>query len=102
MPFTKAASTKDLQPARMIGVEVNGKEILLTNLDGRYFAIGNRCTHLSCLLSDGNFKEGNVTCPCHTSIFNAKTGDVIRGPARKPEPVFETKIEGEEIFVNVP
>ena len=102
MAFMKAASTKDLQPASMIGVEVNGKEILLTNLDGKYFAIGNRCTHLSCLLSDGSLKEGNVTCPCHMSIFNVKTGDVIRGPARKPEPMFETKIEGEEILVNVP
>jgi len=102
MPFIKAASTKDLQPASMIGLEVNGKEILLANLDGRYFAIGNRCTHLSCLLSDGTLKEGNVTCPCHISIFNAKTGEVIRGPAKKPEPMFETKIEGEEILISVP
>lgn len=102
MPFIRTASTKDLQLASMIGVEINGKEILLTNLDGRYFAIGNRCTHLSCLLSDGTLKGGNVTCPCHISIFNAKTGEVIRGPAKKPEPMFETKIEGEEILINVP
>jgi 3-phenylpropionate/trans-cinnamate dioxygenase ferredoxin subunit len=101
MPFIKAASTKDLQPASMIGVEVNGKEILLTNLDGKYYAIGNRCTHMSCMLSDGTLKGANVTCSCHGSIFDVKTGNVVKRPAKKSEPVYETKIGAEQILVNI-
>ena len=101
MAFVKGASVKDLEAGRMIGVEAGGKEIAVINLEGNYYAIGNRCTHMSCMLSDGTLKGGNVTCPCHGSIFDAKTGSVVKGPAKKPEPAYQTKIEGEQILVNV-
>jgi 3-phenylpropionate/trans-cinnamate dioxygenase ferredoxin subunit len=97
----RAAFTKDLQPEKMMGVEVGGKEVLLADLAGTYFAIGNRCTHMSCMLSDGTLKGENVTCACHGSIFDVKTGNVVKGPARKPEPVFQVKVEGDQILVNV-
>jgi nitrite reductase/ring-hydroxylating ferredoxin subunit len=97
----KVALTIDLQAGSMVGVEAEGKEILLSNIDGQYYAVGNRCTHMSCLLSDGALKGEKVTCSCHASIFNVKTGRVIKGPAKKPEPTFETKVEGEEVLVNV-
>jgi len=100
LPFIKAVSAKDLEPGHMMGVEVGGKEILLTNLDGKYYAIGDRCTHLSCMLSDGTLKVTNVTCSCHGSIFDAITGNVVKGPAKKPEPAYETKIEAGQILVN--
>jgi nitrite reductase/ring-hydroxylating ferredoxin subunit len=101
MAFVKVASVKDLEAGRMIGVEAGGKEVAVINLEGNYYAIGNRCTHMSCMLSDGTFKGGNITCTCHGSIFDAKTGSVVKGPAKKPEPAYQTRIEGEQILVNV-
>ncbi|MGA2768390.1 MAG: Rieske (2Fe-2S) protein [Candidatus Bathyarchaeia archaeon] len=101
MAFVKVASAKDLEPGHMIGVEAGGKEVAVINLEGNYYAIGNRCTHMSCVLSDGTLEGGNVTCACHGSIFDAKTGSVVKGPAKKPEPAYQTKIEGEQILVNV-
>ena len=101
MGFVKVASLKDLQAGGMIGVEAGGKDVALVNSAGKYYAIGNRCTHMGCMLADGTLKEVNVTCPCHGSTFDVKTGKVIKGPAKKPEPVYETKIEGEQILVNV-
>jgi nitrite reductase/ring-hydroxylating ferredoxin subunit len=101
MAFVKVAFVKDLEPDRMIGVEAGGKEIVVTNVEGKYYAIGNRCTHMSCMLSDGTLKGGKVTCPCHGSIFDVKTGSVVKGPAKKPEPAYETKMEGERVLVNV-
>lgn len=42
------------------------------------------CTHQGCLVSAvGN---GEITCPCHGSAFDATTGAVRRGPAQKPLP----------------
>jgi len=101
MTFEKVASVKDLEPDRIIGVEAKGKEIAVANLDGKYYAIGNRCTHMGCMLSDGTLKEEKITCPCHGSTFDVKTGNVVNGPAKKPEPAYETKIEGEQVLVNV-
>lgn len=100
-PFAKVASTKDLQPGDMRPVEAEGKEILLANIDNQYYAIGNRCTHMSCLLSDGTLRGENVTCPCHLSTFSVKTGAVIKAPAKNPEKTYGTKTEGEDILVNI-
>ena len=44
--FVKVANTKDIQPSQMKEVEVNGEKICLANVDGKYYAIGNVCTHL--------------------------------------------------------
>ena len=101
MGFVKVASVKDLQAGGMIGVEVGGKEVVVVNSEGKYYTIGNRCTHTGCMLADGTLKGANVTCPCHGSTFDVRTGNVVKGPAKKPEPVYETKIEGEQILVNV-
>ena len=101
MAFVKVVLMKDLEAGHMIGVEAGGKEIVVVNLEGTVYAIGNRCTHMGCKLSNGTLRGGNVTCPCHGSIFDVATGSVMKGPAKKPEPSYQTKIEGEHILVDV-
>jgi nitrite reductase/ring-hydroxylating ferredoxin subunit len=101
LTFVKVASAKEVNSGEMKPVEAGGKEILLLNLNGEFFAIGNRCTHMSCMLSDGKLDGENVRCWCHGSVFNLKTDNVITGPARKPEPAFQVKVEGEQVSVNV-
>ena len=101
MVFEKLALVKDLKPNQMTSVEAGGKEIVVVNLDGAYYAIGNRCTHMGCMLSDGTLRGETVTCPCHGSIFDVKTGSVMKGPAKKPEPAYQTKTEGEQILADI-
>jgi nitrite reductase/ring-hydroxylating ferredoxin subunit len=98
--LVKVASKKDLMPASMMGVEVNGKEICLVNLGNTYYAIGNRCTHMGCMLSDGELGGENVRCSCHGSMFNIKTGNVIKGPAKNPEPTYQVKTEADQIMID--
>ncbi len=101
MPFVTVASVKDLPQGSSKGVEVNGKQIFLANIDGGYYAIDNICTHMGCMLSDGTLSAGTITCICHGSVFDVKDGKVLKGPARKPETVYEVKVEGDQILVNV-
>ena len=91
-------STKKLSPGKMIGVEKDGQSILIANIDGAYYAIGNMCTHQGCLLSDGTLKGGRVECPCHGSVFDVKTGEVLQGPADTQEPSFRLRVAGDEIL----
>jgi len=99
MEFVKVASTKDLSPNKMIGVKAESNDILIANFAGKYYAIGNSCTHRDCKLSDGKLKDGSITCPCHGSVFDIKTGNVLHGPAKNPEPVYQVKVEGDQILV---
>ena len=63
MAFVKVVLMKDLEAGHMIGVEASGKEIVVINLEGTVYAIGNRCTHMGCKLSDGTLRGGKVACP---------------------------------------
>ena len=101
MGSVKAVSKDEVEPGKMKGVEAGGKEILIANLGGNFYAIGNRCTHMGCILSDGELDGENASCPCHGSAFNVRTGNVVKGPAKKPEPVFEVKVEGEKVLVTI-
>ncbi len=97
----RIAATTDLPSGKMIGSENSGKEILLANLNGKYYAIGDICTHAGCKLSEGTLNGEKVRCPCHGSTFDIRTGKVLRGPAENPEPSFNLRIEGDQIFVSL-
>lgn len=94
----EVTSTKDLMPGQMIGIEKEGKSILIANVNGTYYAIGNICTHMGCNISDGTLNGDTVQCPCHDSTFNVKTGAVVKGPANKSEPTFTLRVDGDKIL----
>lgn len=95
------ASTKDFTLKNMIGVEKEGKFILIAHVDGSYYAIGDICTHMGCNLSDGELVGDTVVCPCHGSEFNVKTGEKVKGPAKDPEPSYSLKVEGDKIIADL-
>jgi 3-phenylpropionate/trans-cinnamate dioxygenase ferredoxin subunit len=100
--FVKVASAKGLGAGKMVGAEAGGKPILVANVDGKYYAIGDKCTHRGCKLSGGTLKEdGVVECPCHGSNFDVKTGNVVKGPAKTPEPAFKVKVEKDDVLVDI-
>jgi glycine betaine catabolism B len=80
-------------------VHVAGREVCLANVDGKYYAIGNVCTHEEGPLDQGRLEEYEVECPWHGSLFDIRTGHVIMGPASRPEPVQEVKLEGTNILI---
>ena len=100
MNFVKVASVKELMLGKMVSVEVDGKKVLVVNVEGKYYSIGNICTHMGCLLSNGVLNGDNIQCRCHGSVFDLKTGNVVKGPAKKSEPALQVKVEGDEIIVS--
>ena len=99
MGFVRLASINELKPNQMKVIDAEGRPVLLVNLNGEFYAIGNKCTHMGCALSNGTLKGDNVQCPCHGSTFDLKTGNVVRGPAEKPEPKYELKIEKDQVLI---
>ncbi len=108
LEFVKVAETPLLPPGKMMLVVAKGKEILLANVGGTYYAIANKCTHLGGSLSDGKLEGSIVTCPRHGSRFDVRTGMNV-GEAKiafiktkpKDEVCFEVKVEGTSILVGV-
>lgn len=58
------------------------KEFALFDRNERCWALSRTCTHLGCRLN--YIAESDILeCPCHNSQFDATTGKVLKGPAKK-------------------
>jgi 3-phenylpropionate/trans-cinnamate dioxygenase ferredoxin subunit len=99
--WVKVASSSEIPPGMMKSYQVEGKDILIANVNGTYYSIDNRCTHIGGPLARGKLEGYVVQCPLHGSQFDVRTGSVIRSPARTPEPRHEVKVEGSEVLVKV-
>jgi len=96
------AKVNEIASGRLKQVIVGGAEIALANMEGRFYAVSNECTHAACALSEEGQLEGEeLTCNCHGSMFNVTTGEVLQGPAVDNLRSFKTRLEGDNILVEV-
>ena len=70
--------SSDIAAGDLVPVEVDGVAILVVaDLDGKIFAIGNSCPHLGTPLENGRLGEGStIVCPLHKSAFSLETGNL--------------------------
>lgn len=97
--LVRVGPTSDVPEGKMKRVIVGGSQVLVANIKGKYYAIGNVCTHFGGSLDQGTLNGQEVQCPLHGSRFDVTSGQVKRGPAARPEPVFEVKVEAGSILV---
>jgi len=97
--FVKVGRVGDLAPGRMKRVEVDGQRILLANVNGRFCAVADTCTHEDASLSAGSLRGELVKCPLHGSRFNVCTGQVIEEPAEENLKTYPVRIEGDGVLV---
>ena len=97
--FVKVAESNDIQPSNMLEVDLEGESVCIANVGGRYYAIGNVCTHEGGPLADGRLEGYEVECPWHGSKFDIRTGKVTNPPADEPESTYEVKVDGNNILI---
>jgi 3-phenylpropionate/trans-cinnamate dioxygenase ferredoxin subunit len=97
--FVKVARADEIQPGQKQIVEVDGVLVVLVNLDGRYFALEDVCTHDGGPVGDGELSEGQLICPRHGAHFDVRTGAALSLPAIDPVPTFEVRLEDGDILV---
>jgi 3-phenylpropionate/trans-cinnamate dioxygenase ferredoxin subunit len=108
LAFLKVAEISEIPIGNLKMVKLEGKEILIANIDGKYYAVGNRCTHAGGDLSKGSLDGNIITCPRHGSKFDVTTGKVVSGPKIlflrpkiKDAPFYEVKVDGKEILLKI-
>jgi toluene monooxygenase system ferredoxin subunit len=67
----------DLWEGDMAPVDVEGKKVLLMNVDGEVVAYENKCPHQAWVLDEGDFDGRTLTCLRHMWEFDASTGDGV-------------------------
>ena len=76
-----ACKTDELGSGNMKKVTVDGKEIVLVNVNNNYFACSDTCTHSGASLSEGKINDSTIICGWHGAQFNCKTGTLEKFPA---------------------
>ena len=94
--------TSDIPEGKMTNITAGGKEILVANVNGRYYATGNICTHAGAELHDGELNGKELICPWHGSRWDITTGNLIWFP-QKLESLgsYEITLEDDTIYVEV-
>jgi cytochrome b6-f complex iron-sulfur subunit len=78
-----------------------GKFFLLPATDDGAIAVYWKCVHLGCTVPAPNPDiAGAIQCPCHGSLYNGKTGDLIHGPATRPLDYFPIAVENGNVVVD--
>ncbi len=72
--WLEVANVDEIPVGTMKHVEVNGREIAVANVDGKFYAIDDRCGHMNARLSSGGLRGNIVTCPQHGAQFDVTTG----------------------------
>ncbi len=96
-----AATTTELQDGQMKEVQAGETKILLAKVDGKYYAVGAVCPHYKAPLVKGALCGTRLYCPWHHSAFDITNGNVCEPPAIDGLPRYKTRIENDQIFVQI-
>jgi 3-phenylpropionate/trans-cinnamate dioxygenase ferredoxin component len=97
----EAAKVGELQPGTMKRVAVGGRAILLANVEGRFYAADDRCTHEEASLSAGVLKGERVKCPLHGSWFSVRTGEALEEPAEENLRTYRVRVVAERVLIDL-
>ena len=60
-----------------------GVQVVLSRVEGKIYALDSRCPHEGGRLVGGPLQNGSVLCPLHNYLFDAKSGEVVKGVCSK-------------------
>jgi 3-phenylpropionate/trans-cinnamate dioxygenase ferredoxin subunit len=104
LAWVKAAALSDLpEEGAVLGVEAAGLRVALARVEGEVYAFADNCSHRDFPLSVGEVDAASctVTCEWHGAAFDLRTGEATCPPAFKPIPVYPTRVDADEVWIEV-
>jgi 3-phenylpropionate/trans-cinnamate dioxygenase ferredoxin component len=94
--------TSAIPVGAVTAVDVRGTRIAVANVNGTFYAFDDACTHAQCSLAEeGDLAGTTLTCTCHGSKFDVRTGQVLGPPAKRPLQVYPVRVEGDALRIDV-
>ena len=102
LEYIEIAPASELPNGERLFVELGDKPIVIFNIAGQFFAIGDICTHDDGPLGDGVIEGRNIICPRHGAEFDVQTGMAMAMPAVVDIPAYPVQVRDGTIFVGIP
>lgn len=100
--FFPVVPAEQLPAGERLFVEIEGRPIVLFNLAGRFFAIGDVCTHDNGPLGEGELEGERIVCPRHGARFDLRTGRALSLPAVTDIPAYPVRVRDGMIEIGLP
>ena len=100
--FVEIAPASELPDGERLFVDVGEAAVVIFNLAGQLFAIGDVCTHDDGPLGDGDLEGFNVVCPRHGAEFDVRTGQAVQMPAVVDIPAYPVKVVNGMVLIGMP
>lgn len=100
MTFRPALRAEELWIGEMAGVKVDGRPVLLVNIEGTVCAYEDRCLHRALPLSQGKLAGNRLVCAAHEWTYDAATGCGIN-PAGVALRRYDVRIVAGQIEIGV-
>ncbi len=90
--FVQIIEASEIQPGERILIEVDEQPIAVFNVDGKFYAIGDVCTHDDGPLGDGELEGFQIICPRHGARFDIRNGKAMALPAVIDTPWYPVRV----------
>ena len=97
--WVDVAQVDELRPGAYRVIDVDGASIAVFNIEGKFYAIEDICTHDGATLTGGPVKGDQITCPRHGARFCIRTGAVLSPPAYEDIATFPVRIHNDLVQV---
>jgi 3-phenylpropionate/trans-cinnamate dioxygenase ferredoxin component len=100
----RVASLADLARCSARRVDIGNHRLAVVRIGDAVYVIGDRCSHADVSLSEGEVwcDDLELECSKHGSTFSLVTGEPQTLPATQPVPVYEVRIDGDDVMVVIP
>jgi len=82
-------------------VTIEGEDVAVFNLGGRFLAVDNACPHRGGPLCDGIVSGEMVICPLHNYKISLETGEVKKPDVPVRVQTYETRVENGVLMIAV-
>jgi 3-phenylpropionate/trans-cinnamate dioxygenase ferredoxin component len=100
--FVQVVEERELPPGERVLVEVDDQPIAVFNVSGKYYAIGDICTHDDGPLGEGELDGHEIICPRHGARFDIRSGKALTMPAFTDTPWYPTRTTDGWVEVGLP
>jgi 3-phenylpropionate/trans-cinnamate dioxygenase ferredoxin component len=90
--FYEVARVEDVPAGERLFIEIDGKPIVVFNIGGNFYAIGDTCTHDNGPLGDGELDDHQIICPRHGARFDIRNGKALTAPAFVDTPSYPIRV----------
>ena len=102
MKVIRAAAVADLMPGAPLLVETEGTRLVLVRVGDDVHALGDTCSHKGGPLSGGKLSGTRLACPWHGWMYDVRTGQCMFPQRGAPVPSYAVRVEGGEVWVDLP